>query len=317
MLLFRYNNDNFDEWDEFCKNTIQGTFLHTRKFLSYHKDKFLDHSLILRSDDKIIGLFAAAEHPTDKKTIVSHPGITYGGVLHAGDLYGEHMLEGIKLLAQHYKNSGYTKLVYKTIPFIYHKAPSQDDLYAMFRIGATRFRTDLSCAIDLTHRLHPSSRRIRSLKKAIKSGIKVVSNSSLVGQLWAVLSENLELKHGAKPVHSTADIMYLMEVFPDAINCICAVYDNQVIAGVVTFETEDCTHAQYIASNKKGNELSALDAVFNYLIEFAQSQNKRWFDFGISNENNGQILNSGLFNFKCEFGGGGITHDFYEVDLVA
>jgi lipid II:glycine glycyltransferase (peptidoglycan interpeptide bridge formation enzyme) len=41
----------------------------------------------------------------------------------------------------------------------------------------------------------------------------------------------------------------------------------------------------------------------------------RYFDFGISNEQEGRILNEGLYRFKVSFGAGGVVHEFYEVEL--
>jgi lipid II:glycine glycyltransferase (peptidoglycan interpeptide bridge formation enzyme) len=74
-------------------------------------------------------------------------------------------------------------------------------------------------------------------------------------------------------------------------------------------------HAQYIASNESGNQVSALDAVFGAAIEEARAGGARYFDFGTSNESAGQVLNDGLFRFKSEFGGGGVAHEYYELAI--
>ena len=42
-------------------------------------------------------------------------------------------------------------------------------------------------------------------------------------------------------------------------------------------------------------------------------KNKKFFDFGISNENEGKIINKGLLKWKESFGARAIVHDFYEV----
>jgi hypothetical protein len=44
--------------------------------------------------------------------------------------------------------------------------------------------------------------------------------------------------------------------------------------------------------------------------------NKRFFDFGISNEAGGKKLNNGLSYWKESFGAGTIIHDFYEVETA-
>lgn len=315
ITIHNYEPGEAEAWDNFCRTTLQGTFLHTRRFLSYHGGKFIDRSLVLRKDGAIVALLPAAEKPGDPTTVVSHPGITYGGILHAGKVTGEGTIEALQAIITHYSQLCYKKFIYKAVPRIYHQAPCDDDLYAMFRIGASRTRCDLSCAINLANRLAVSSRRKRSLIKAEKAGITVESGSHLLKGLWGVLQENLKKKHNAAPVHTLAEITLLADLFADNIHATCALVEGEVAAGVVTFGTTTCLHAQYIASNEIGYNISALDLIFECLISNAARTEKHWFDFGISSEEEGKVLNLGLYRFKSEFGGGGITHDFYEINL--
>ena len=44
---------------------------------------------------------------------------------------------------------------------------------------------------------------------------------------------------------------------------------------------------------------------------------KTYFDFGISTEENGRVLNSGLIDQKEGFGARGVVHDHYELDIAA
>jgi len=315
LQLRSYTPADDHDWDAFCDNAIQATLLHLRRFLSYHRDRFYDLSLIIEDDGRWVGLFPAAVHPIDISCVVSHPGITYGGVLHHGSLRGEQMILALELIRQHYADQGYAKLIYKAVPTIYHQTPALDDSYAMFRMGASRIRCDLSSAIDIQRRLPVSDRRRRSLKKAINAGVEIVEGRHLLPELWEVLVENLSRKHDLSPVHSLAEIALLAERFPDNIRCVCGVQGGSVVAGALLFITPTCIHAQYIASSETGYSFSALDAVFEYCIDMASKDDKRWFDFGVSTENAGLILNDGLYRFKSEFGGGGVVHEFFEVNL--
>lgn len=310
-----YSTTDADAWDDFCAGALQSTLLHTRRFLSYHGNRFTDRSLIIEDEDKCVGLFPAALSPSDTTCVVSHPGITYGGVLHQGSLCGERMVAALTEICRYYRAQGKEKLTYKAVPSLYHRAPAQDDLYALFRLGAVRRRCDLSCTIDLQHRLPVSERRRRGLNKARKIGVEVVEGSQHLPALWEVLTENLARKHGVNPVHSLEEILLLAGRFPDHIRCVCARLDGRVIAGVLLFITPTAQHAQYIASSDKGYEVAALDLLFEYSIETAGDQGTLWFDFGISTENQGMVLNDGLFRFKSEFGGGGAVHEFYELNL--
>lgn len=311
-----YSPNDSEAWDAFCGEALQATLLHTRRFLSYHGDRFEDHSLIIEENGKLIGLFPAALNSSEKTCVVSHPGITYGGVIHQGSLRGERMINALEKIRQYYLAQGYAKLIYKAVPTFYHFIPAQDDVYALFRLGAQRTRCDLSSTIDLHHRLPVSERRRRGLKKSIKAGVEIVAGHEYLAGLWDVLEENLNRKHGLAPVHNLDEITLLVERFPDNIRCMCAVANSAVIAGTLLFITPTTFHAQYIASSEVGNEYSALDAVFEQCVVSAQKDGKHWFDFGVSTENGGKVLNEGLYRFKSEFGAGGTVHEFYELDLT-
>lgn len=310
-----FSEDDADAWDGYCREAFQATLLHTRRFLSYHGDRFVDRSLIIEEDGKWLGLFPAALSLNESAHIVSHPGITYGGILHQGRLQGAQMIAALEAMGRHYAGQGCAKLIYKAVPAFYHQVPAQDDLYSLFRLGARRIRCDISSTIDLQNRQPVSQRRKRSLKKAVKGGVVIVEGNQYLAAFWKVLEENLASKHGVKPVHTLAEITLLAERFPENILCVCGVVDDVVVSGVLLFITPTTSHSQYIASTEAGYDASALDAIFEHCIDAAQREGKRWFDFGISTENGGLVLNEGLYAFKSEFGGGGTVHEFFELDL--
>src|SRR5205085_134261 len=166
MQVISYSESDAELWDEFVARAPMATFLHTRRFLSYHGARFTDCSLLLKEEHRLLGLFPAALAPEDDRQVLSHPGITYGGVLHTGALRGARMFNALAAIAAHYTARGYETLRYKAVPYIYQQMPAADDLYALAHAGAVRYRCDLSCAIDLAQRLVPSTRRQRGQKKA-------------------------------------------------------------------------------------------------------------------------------------------------------
>lgn len=311
--ILQFTSEDSVEWDVFCENSLQGTMLHSRKFLSYHEDRFSDQSLIIYIKEKIAGVFPAAINPQDPTQVVSHPGSTYGGIIHHGDLRGELMIEALSLIRAYYSNLGYQSLIYKVTPSFYHRSPAQDDLYALFRLGASKIRCDLSSTIDLKNRLSLIKGRRWGIKKAQKSGVKIIEGQQYLPYFWKILSDNLSERHEASPVHSLEEIKVLVERFPGEILCICAEHNDAVVAGTILFVTNQTLHTQYIASNLMGREVSALDAVIDYCIALGNSAGKRWFDFGINNENNGLVLNNSLYAYKNGFGGGGYIQEFYKL----
>lgn len=311
-----YTSAQAEEWDALVADSTSGTILQTRRFLGYHRDRFTDASLCVWEGPKLIGVLPAARDPLDAQTVVSHPGITFGGLLHRGRLRGTEMLSALERVVTHYAAEGYRRFLYKVVPRIYHRAPAEDDLYALFRLGARRYRCDLSTALDLNYRLEISTRRKRGLNKALASGLTLSEDVRHAPALWAVLEANLAAKHGATPVHSVAEIVLLHSLFPDQIRFITAHLANEVVAGIVIFITQTAVHAQYIASSEVGYETNALDLVFDWAIRRAKDSPRRYFNFGISCEEDGNMLNDGLFRFKAEFGGAGIVHEFYELRFL-
>ena len=72
-------------------------------------------------------------------------------------------------------------------------------------------------------------------------------------------------------------------------------------------------HVQYISANSDKQELGSLDLLFDVLINKIFNS-KKYFDFGISNENNGQNINEGLLSWKESFGARTIVHECYRVN---
>src|SRR5215210_5268334 len=96
-----YDKHDDESWETLVAESWNGTFLHRRKFLSYHGGRFQDLSLVLEDDGgNIIGVFPAALDPIRKDRVVSHPGLTYGGIVHAGSLRGEMMIEALQAVAR-------------------------------------------------------------------------------------------------------------------------------------------------------------------------------------------------------------------------
>lgn len=316
MVIQPYEEGMSSEWDALVRESAVGTMLHTRRFLSYHGARFDDRSLAIRDGSgRLLAVFPSALLPSDPSVVVSHPGITYGGVVGRDQCRGESMLRALQAICDHYAALGIRRLQYKAVPLLYHRMPFQDDLYALFVLNAVRYRCDLTATIDLQHRGKIGSCRKRGYKKAVKSGVRLESGSEYAASLWEVLTANL-VKHGVKPVHSLDDILLLHERFPEEIEFVVALVAGRVEAGVVLFHSSMVCHAQYIASSQVGYGVNALDMVFEHAIAGAAESGKRYFDFGNSNEDGGRVLNEGLYIFKSEFGAGGCVHEFYEIDLV-
>lgn len=316
IIIKKYSEQDFQTWDGFVDTCYNAIFFHKRLFLSYHGDRFNDESLLIYDDNRLVALLPAAIDPQDDRKIVSHPGLTFGGLLHNGFLRGENCVLVFEKIIEYYKANGFKKILYKVIPFFYNQAPAQDDLYALIRLDAKRIRCDLTATINLDYYLPiRSERRIRSLKKSMIAGLEIKEGYQDLSIFWQLMEENLYNRHKLKPTHNIDEISLLIERFPSNIKCVFAYNQQTLIGGTVLFETPTAIHTQYLGCNDEGRKLSALDAIINYCIELSIENKKTWFDFGNSNENHGRIVNNGLHLFKTQFGAGGAVHEYYEIIL--
>lgn len=310
--IHTYSDQWQSAWDEFVDAAKNGVFLFKRGYMEYHRDRFPDASLLfLDADDRLIGLLPATT--ADGKVLTSHGGLTFGGVICGESMKAGLMLEVFDAMLAHARAAGVSRLIYKAIPHIYHRVPAEEDLYALFRNGARLFRRDLSTTIDLTARLPFSKGRKWSVKQALKNNIEVAQSSDF--ETFIRIEERiLSERHGKNPVHTAAELRLLADRFPEEIKLFAATQAGQMLAGVVVYVSPQVAHAQYIGATEEGKATGAADLVLEHLINDYYRE-KKYFDFGISTEEDGRYLNAGLAENKQGFGGRAVVYDFYELDL--
>jgi len=324
LRVTRYQPDNAAAWDAFVRASKNGTFLHERRYMDYHADRFADHSLLLWQDDQLCALLPAHVRGDG---VASHNGLTYGGLLVRIDARLLGVAACFDALVGYLTDAGMSALLYKAIPSIYHRARADEDLFALARLGATLVRRQVLLAVQPAAAPRWSELRVRGTKKAAKAGVTVRECSSdgagdaddWAG-FWALNSANLRERHDAAPVHSLDEITRLARACVGHIRLFVAEIAGVLCAGVLVYESDMVARAQYIASDAHGRTVGALDAVFAHLLR-ERYPDKPWFDFGSSHTDEAQgltfALNSGLIAQKEGFGASAILLDTYHLPLVS
>ncbi len=309
--IIRYEPSLRNVWNCAVADARNGHFLFDRGFMDYHADRFADASLLFYEGDHLLGIMPANR---DDDTIYSHQGLTFGGVVASDRLGASLTLQLFDALRSHLMKQGIRFLVYKPVPQIYHRRPAQDDLYALFRHGAELVRRDISTTIDYADPGVPSQARRYGVRKAAKVGL-VYGESHRWDEYWPVLAAVLSTRHNLQPVHTLSEICLLRDNFPEAIRLFTAQSPTgTIMAGVVMFNSATVAHAQYAVASVEGRAMCALDGLYTFLIEHYRTS-KRWFDFGISTESEGRLLNAGLAKYKEQFGGSGAAYDLYRLKI--
>ena len=317
ITLIPYSETAASRWNALVASSKNGTFLFNRGFMDYHSERFKDCSLLFEKKGNVVCCFPA-NYCDEEKTVYSHQGLTYGGLILDRRVGFEDANEMFDLLCEYYKSEfSAKKLVYKPVPYIYSRYPSEEDLYCLFRRGAKLVARGLSSTIDLSNRLKLKGSRSYCVLKGKKAGL-MVEETRIKADLeayWELLSECLGKGHGVSPVHNSEEMTLLMERFPDNISLyVCKSAEGKLLAGCWLFKCGEVVHTQYLASNEEGKQTGALDLVISEILERCDAGVK-YLDFGVSTENGGKVLNNGLLFQKEGFGGRGVCYDNWEIPL--
>ena len=315
MRVERYSPDKAEIWDTFVASSKNGTFILKRRFMDYHSDRFLDHSLMYYDQhDKLIALMPANE---SDHTLYSHQGLTYGGLILTPTTHIADVGEILHATADYMQTSNLHTLIYKQIPSIYHRIPSDEDTYWLWRIGAATERCDIMTAIDLQSPQHNISKRRTTHRNKLRSQGYHISYDAPIEQFWPILEQNLATRFRAKPVHTLSEIALLKERFDNEIRCITVTTpQGDTIAGTILFITPQAVRTQYISASPQGKESNSIDFLMIELIEHYRNQgNPRYFEFGTSMAPDGISLNPGLIMQKEGLGGRSIACKTYRIDL--
>lgn len=299
------------EWDEFVDQSKNPVFFFRRKYMEYHSDRFDDCSLMFREEGTLVAILPAS---LKEDVLSSHAGLTYGGLVLSAKVKVETVIEVLQALADYARSASVRKIIYKAIPHIFSVQPAEEDLYALFRIGATLYRRDYSSVIRLDSRLKLSKGRKWLIARAKKHDLAVVESTDW-DRFHALLNSTLA-KHSVQAVHTAEELGRLASLFPGNICLKVIERDGHMLAATLLFKFNRVVHTQYIASTEEGREIGALDYLIESCIQASHDEGFPYFSFGISTEDQGRQLNSGLAAQKESFGARGMVIDFYEINIT-
>ena len=166
----RYSDKDKDIWNEFNKNSKNSLFMFDRNYMDYHKDRFIDHSLLFFNENEIIAILPISQHGD---ILISHGGLTYGGFITGTKMKQHSMNECFDSLVQYARENGFFKIRYKTIPHIYHSQPAEEDRFALFAHHASLVTIDASTFVNLQNPLKMPKGRKAQVSRAKREGVEI------------------------------------------------------------------------------------------------------------------------------------------------
>lgn len=310
--IIKYSDSYKEKWDKFVlTSSINGTFLQSRIFLEYHKDKFVDNSLLFVKAGTIMAVCPAILRiEKGEKQFISHLGSTFGGIIVGKDFYTiSNVTEFVALLDKYLKENDFKYVLLKNTNEIFSLENNNLIDYMLYKANYECY-DELSFAIDFSrYNVEDVSQIFKSktrnlYKTSLKNdlAIKQIKEKKEIEQFYSILCKSLE-KYNTKPVHTLEDLYDLYyNRLNDKIRFYGVYHENTMISGSMVFILNNVFHTQYLCANPDYLYLKPMDFMDGNLIKIAFEENFKFFSFGISTEQHGKYLNETLAKFKEGFG---------------
>lgn len=315
IRVVKYNDSYKEDWDAFVENAKNRHFMFFRDYMEYHNDRYFDYSLLFYDDrDRLLALLVCNKKANK---LISHEGLTYGGIIVDDSMRQSVMMNCINELINHCISNKIDSIKYKALPHMYHVQPAEEDRYALFFNNAKLEKVEAATVVDLDNPIKMSKLRRRQINKSKKEKVEVVIENSLVMYSDFINLQNQVLmkRHNTIAVHTGKEIYNLHKRFPNNIKLYVAKKNGEIIAGSIVFICDEVVHTQYLCANDDARHIGALDLTIDTIIN-EYSGKKKWLDFGRSTENEGYYLNEGLINQKEGFGGRTMVYETYMLKIA-
>lgn len=312
MQVVKFEDKWAKDWDDFVLNqSINGNFLQTRRFLSYHgTQKFEDSSLLLQdSKQHIVAVIPAARKD---RVFISHPGSTYGGIVICKKSAKSRVLQAIiESLNSYSYGEGLREIDLRFQPDFMWKEDHSALIEYLLKLDGFSEKIELTTYVDLANYKDDilanfTQGKRTNVNNCIKAGLEIKQISSMkeIEQFYCLLEANLE-KFKAKPVHTPEELNLLNNnlVKDESVMLGCFMGDKMVAGGWLFLFSNQCTlHTQYLCADATYSSLSPMTYMYYYALRYAKEKGYRYVSWGISTEEQGKTLNWGLTNSKESFG---------------
>ena len=301
-----------EKWDRFVLGaSANGTFLQTRRFLNYHPEgRFRDASLLVMDGSNIVAVLPACSTLEEGKTcFFSHKGSTFGGIVIDRAKYSISMLDRLFPALDAYLSSRYETAFLRQTSDVFSRVSGELMDYYYYRFGY-RVADELSFYIDCTALPEDltaawASGRRRDYRYSLKNGLvfRELRGDGELESFYRILEENLA-RHQASPVHTLDELRsFRDERLTDIVRFYGVFLGDRLIAGTMVFLFgSEVMHTQYLAQDAAFSHLFTMNFLIFHLISLCRGSGFPRFSFGISTEDRGKTLNSGLAVFKEGFG---------------
>lgn len=316
FIIQPYQESMAEKWDSFVmQHAMNGTFLHTRRFLSYHpQGRFEDASLMAYNNQELCAVIPAAAQTVDgKRMLRSHPGSTFGGIVAGPEmLRAPRLVELVQTVDEHARGRGFEACEMKLTSDLFSTLPTDALQYALYHAGYTD-ETEIAAYLPVAGKTHGelvadySFNKRYDLKKCEKAGLSArrLHTREQLETFYELLCLNLR-KFDARPVHTLRELLEFHEERLRDETRFIGVYepDGRMVAGACLFwfAQAGVLHTQYLASAPDVKKYVPSAYLYDSVIRAGLEEGAAAVSFGTSTHDRGRVLNTGLIQNKEGYG---------------
>ncbi|MDD3411852.1 MAG: GNAT family N-acetyltransferase [Eubacteriales bacterium] len=315
ITVARYQDDQAERWDHFVMElSANGTFLQTRRFLSYHpQGRFADDSRMIYRNQELVAVCPGASGEVDGlRAFRSHPGSTFGGLVVAPtQLRAPKLVELVGALDERLALDGYRAAELKPTPDLFSRVPDEAMQYALFHAGY-REEMEIACWLPLDRpyealRAEFSYNKRYDLKRAEKQGLRAATldTNDQIREFHALLCLNLQ-KFDATPVHTAEELLDFHNARLPGEVCFLGVRDaaGALVAGACLFyfAQVNVLHTQYLATDTRITAYAPSSFLYDAVLRAALERGCAGLSMGTCTHEHGRVLNQGLILNKEGYG---------------
>jgi len=328
IVTLKYTHECEELWDDFVKNGVLGTIYHTRKFINYHpNNRFTDNSILLFKEDELICVVPACKkkqvipgttYNSDGDIIIdpdefstfnqkastpyfSYLGATYGGPVFLKKYFQTRYVSiMIDKIMQYYNN----EIEFRLANNIYF----EDNIFMVYSLLGAKLRMipEMSWYIKTNDEFIDNIQNKRNRSNLIKAieDPSILCYKTLDDNkyklFYSILEKNLSDNHMSIPTHTLHELLLLKSILENNASLYIVEKDETMLGGVYVVKvTSVCWYTFYISRNIDINNSSLAIPYLMYTIaNDAKKEGVKYLDYGITTEDRGKILNSGLADFK-------------------
>lgn len=312
-MIVPYKEEYAQEWDDFVlNNSINGNFLQTRNFYSYHPEsRFQDASLMFYQDDELAAVLPA-NVVDDGKVLLAHQGSTFGGIVVGRKFANSIGYNWIfEEMTDYFQQTGYETVELRMHSNLYSPSYKSNELLDYyFQLNNFTVRSEIGFFMNVENLPENyvsgfEKLKKRKLNKAKKQGLtfRKLDTDAEVHEFYEVLSNNMK-KFDTEPVHSEAELLdFKNSRLKDIVSFYGVYHGEEMIAGSMVFNFCDkkVFHTQYLASRQDRLEYCPNEFLYVGLIEAAKSEGYKYLSYGTASLNHGLVYNESLGRFKEGF----------------